>query len=121
MTGGVKQIPSVRRIDIKENTGYDDGLLLEELLEECQAIVYGGGQLLEIEPDVKGGLRRYVHVKVHLPQALEHMIAFHFEVPLECDLLYRNASGVKNWDGRELQWVISAAVQEGTGLRQRSN
>ena len=100
VAGRVEEVPAVRGVDVEEDAGDDDRLLLEELLEERQAGVERSGQLLEVEPDVEGCLGRDVHVQVELVEPLENVVALGLEVALEGDLLCEDAVDVKERDCR---------------------
>ena len=43
VAGRVEQVTAVGRVDVEEDAGDDDALLLEQLLEERQAVVEGRG------------------------------------------------------------------------------
>lgn len=54
-----------------------------------QAIVYGRRQTFEVKPDVESAVRRNVNFKAELCKPLEYVVAFHLEVLLKSDLMYR--------------------------------
>jgi hypothetical protein len=50
MAGTVEKITTTRGVQVEEDTGHDNDLLLQTGLEEVQAIRDGVGQTLEIQP-----------------------------------------------------------------------
>jgi len=98
----VEQVTAVSRVDVEKDARNDDGLELEKLLEEDEAVVQRLWQLLEVEPDVKRARRREVDVKAEFMESGKDMISFGFEVPLESDLLNRDSGRVQQRDGGQL-------------------
>ena len=101
----VEEVAAVRGVDVEEDAGDDDRLLLEELLEEGEAVVERRGQLLEVEPDVERRDGRDGDVQPELVEPLEDVVAFSFEVLLERDLLFVYALRLEQRDCRELEAV----------------
>ena len=66
VAGRVEEVPAVGGVDVEEDAGDDDRLLLEQLLEERQPGVERRGQLLEVEPDVERRLWWDLHFQAHL-------------------------------------------------------
>ncbi|KAL7283653.1 LOW QUALITY PROTEIN: hypothetical protein ACG7TL_003089 [Trametes sanguinea] len=121
VAGRVEEIPAMSRVDVEEDAGNDDRLLLQELFEERQTVVERGGEMLEVEPDVERRDGRDLDLEPELLETLQHVVAFMLEVLLEGDLLLHHALGVKEGDCGELERVVGASVQEGTGLRERGD
>jgi hypothetical protein len=78
----IEQVPAMGRVDIEENTRNHNGLFLKELLEESlqrleytasresrethQTVVQWRRKLLQVKPDIEGGLRWDIHVEVDI-------------------------------------------------------
>ena len=101
----MEEVAAVRGVDVEEDAGDDDRLLLEELLEEGEAVVERRGQLLEVEPDVERRDGRDGDVQPELVEPLEDVVALRFEVLLERDLLFVHALGLEEGDRGELEAV----------------
>ena len=90
MARTMKEVPSVRGVDIEEDTRDNDRLLLQQFFKERledviyqliqiqkpgvnrtdQAIIQWVREPLEVEPNVKGACRWHVNVEVHFLEAL---------------------------------------------------
>ena len=99
----VEEVPAVRGVDVEEDAGDDDRLLLEQLLEERQPGVERRGQLLEVEPDVERRLRRDGYVQLHLVEALQNVVALGLKVSLERYLLGHYALRIQERDSGKLE------------------
>lgn len=102
---GVEEVAAVRGVDVEEDAGDDDRLLLQELLEEREAVVQRSGKALEVEPDVERRNGWDVDLEPELLEALQHVVALVLEVLLKRDLLQENALRVEERDGGELEAV----------------
>lgn len=91
----VEEVPAVRGVDVEEDAGYHDRPLLEELLEERQAVVERRGEVLEIEPNVERGDRRDGNLEAERLEALEDVVTLMLEVLLQCDLFLQDAVGIE--------------------------
>lgn len=65
MARTIEQITSLARVQIEEDTWYDDDSLLKTSLEEVQSIGDGWWETLEVEPEVEGGVRDGLDVEAH--------------------------------------------------------
>lgn len=101
----MEEVAAVRGVDVEEDAGDDDRLLLQQLLEEREAVVKRSGEALEVKPDVERRDGRDVDLEPELLEAFEHVIALVLEVLLERDLLQENALGVQEGDGGKLETV----------------
>ena len=90
------------RIYVEEDSGDDNRLLFQKFLEEREAIVNGGREVLQVKPNVKRCHRRKCDLKPNGLQPLQYMIALHFEMLLEGDPLVKNMLWIQKWDGRQL-------------------
>ena len=86
VAGRVEEVAPVGRVHVEEDTGDDDRLLLEQLLEEREAVVQGRREPLEVEPDVEGRGGRDLDLEPDLGEPLEDVVALHLEMLLECNL-----------------------------------
>lgn len=93
------------RVNLKENPRNNDRLLLQQLFKERQTVVDGVGQVLEVEPDVKGRDGWDFDGETHGGEAGKDMVAFVMEVFLECDLLFLCARGFEQGEGGDLEAV----------------
>ena len=116
MTRTTKQIPSVRRIDFKEYSRYNNRLLLEQLLKEGQTVVDRVRQRLKVQPDVECGDRGHLDGKAHGGETGEDMLAFVVKVLLEGKLFLLDAGGLQEGKGSDLEGMIGSSVQEGSRL-----
>ena len=103
VAGRVEEVPAVRGIDVEEDAGDDDRLLLQELLEERQAVVDWRRELLEVQPDVEGRDRRHVDVQAELVKPLQDVVTLGLEVLLERNLLRVHAVNVEQGNSCELE------------------
>lgn len=71
----VKQISATRGVQVEEDTGDDDNLLLQTSLEEVQAVGDRTGQTLEVQPEVEGAVRDVLDYETHVSEALNHVIS----------------------------------------------
>ena len=55
MARAVEQISSHRRVQVEENTGHNNDLLLKTSLEEVQTVVDFLGEAFDVKPNVKCG------------------------------------------------------------------
>ena len=93
----------MRRVDVEENPRYDDSLLLQQLLEERQAVVEGRGQRGEVEPDVEGAGGGGMGGEPEGVEPLEDMVTLSLEVLLKGDSVLMDADGVEHGNGGELK------------------
>ena len=82
----MEEVPAVGGVDVEEDAGDDDRLLLEELLEEGEAVVERRRETLEVEPDVEGRGGRDLDFEPDLGEPLKDVVTLHLEVLLESDL-----------------------------------
>lgn len=126
-----EQVAAVRRVDVEENAGDHDRLLLEQLLEERlrsasagpsrtarqntgthEAVVERGGEVVEVEPDVERRLRGHVDLEARSLEALQDVVALVLEVALQRHLLDCDALRVEQRDRGELQTIRSESAGE---------
>jgi len=110
MAWRAEQIPAVCRIYVEENAGDDDSFFFEKLFKERKATIDWMREILQIQPNVKGCERRYLDFELDVLQALQDMITFHLEVPLESKSLLLNMLRVQKGNGCQLERVIGTAV-----------
>ncbi len=99
----MEEVTTVRGVDVEEDAGNDDRLLLQELLEERETVVQRSGEALEVEPNVERRDGRDVDLEAELLEPLEHVVALVLEVLLERDCLQVDAMWVKEGDGGKLE------------------
>lgn len=112
MARRVEQVPPVRRVDIEENAGNHNCLLLEQLLKECEAVVERGWQFLKVEPDVKCAGGGNIDVQAKVVKTLEDMVALHLEVLLQRHFSLLDVVRLNKFDSSQLHRVVSASVKE---------
>jgi hypothetical protein len=74
MAGAVEQVSASRRVQVEEDTGDDDDLLLQTSLEEVQTVRDGTGQALEVEPQVEGAVGHELDDETHVAQTLDDVV-----------------------------------------------
>lgn len=107
---------SLGRIDVEEQTRNADGLLLEQLFEECEAVVQGGWEGRKVKPNVERCAGRHLDGKTHGLEAREHVVALLAEVRLQRDLVLLHTCRVQERQRHDLHRVRGAAVEEAARL-----
>jgi hypothetical protein len=110
MAWRAEQIPAVCRIYVKEDAGYNNGFLFEKFFKERKAAIDWMREILQVQPNVKGCERRYLDFEPDVLQALQDMITFHLEVPLESKSLLLNMLRVQKWNGCQLETTNTASI-----------
>lgn len=135
MAGAVKQVASLRRIEVEEYARHDcthvsitnrrvfldNGLrqthaltydlLLQALLEEVQSIVDFLGQTPQIQPNIERRIRDELDVKADLLQTAKDVIALVAEVPLERFHLLEHLVGLEHRNRRFLEGYVGSSVK----------
>jgi len=104
------QIPAVCGIYVEENAGDDNGFFFEKLFKERKTTIDWMREILQVQPDVKSCDGRYLDFEPDVLQALQDMITFHLEVPLESKSLLLNVLRVQKGNGCQLERLIGTAV-----------
>lgn len=107
---------SLGGVHIEEQTGDTDDLLLQQLLEEGEAIVERRRERGEVEPDVERRAGWNADGQAHGGQTREDVVALLAEVRLQRNLVLHDALRVEERERHDLHRVRGAAVQEGAGL-----
>lgn len=135
MAGAVKEVASLRRIEVEEYARYDCthvlienrnivrsnrlrcphaltyDLLLQALLEEVQSIVDRLGQTPQIQPNIECRIRNELDVKADLLQTAKDVVALVAEVPLERFHLLEYLVGLEHWNRRFLEGYVRSSVK----------
>lgn len=111
VTRRVEQITSASGVEVKEDAGHNDDLLLQTGLEEVEAVTDLAGQALKIQPQVEGRVGDVLDVEAHLAQALDHVVALHPEVELQRLHLLAHQLGLQHRYGGLLEGRVGTAVQ----------
>jgi len=121
VAGRREEITSVRGIDVKEDSGNDDSLFLEEFLEEGQTVTQRFGKSGEVEPDVKSGNWWSFYWKTHIGETLKDMVTLAVEMLLKSKLLGVDSLRLQEGESGNLERMTSATVQERTTLTESAN
>ena len=132
MARAVEQVTTTRGVQVEEDTGHNDDLLLETGLEEVEAVGDGLGETLEVEPQVEGAVGHVLDDKAHVAQALDNVVSLvllmglsssvllvrnlrvgwtYTEVALQSDHLLLYEAGLKHGNGRLLEGSVGTAVK----------
>lgn len=114
MARAIKQISPLTRVQIEEDTWYNDNPLLETRLEEVQSITNGLGQAFEIKPQVEGRVGDGLDVETHVCEAGDDVVALVAEMCLEGLHLCANLVGLEHGNGGFLEGHVGATVKVGT-------
>ena len=76
MARTIKQISSLARVEIKEDTWDNDDALFETGLEEVQSVGNFLREVLEIQPDVEGRVWDGLDYEAHVSEAFDHIVTF---------------------------------------------
>lgn len=113
VAGRVEQVTTAGGVQVEEDAGHDNDLLLEAGLEEVEAVLDGLGQAFEVEPQVKGRVGHELDGEAHVAQALDHVVALVAEVALQGLHLGLDQAGLQHGDGRLLEGDVGATVKVG--------
>lgn len=83
MARTIKQITSLTRVQIEEDTRDNDDSLLKTGLEEVQSVGDRWWETLEIEPEVEGGVGDGFDVETHSAETLDNVVSLVAEMALE--------------------------------------
>lgn len=123
MARRVEQITSLGRVEIEENTRHDDGLLLQQGVEERKTVrdvettirwkrrVKGG----QIEPDIKGTIWNVLvtSVEANFVQARKAVVTLDLEVGLQGFHLFLHFGRLEHGDCGFLEGDVGTAIQVG--------
>ena len=110
---GVEQVTPTGGVEVEEDAGDDDDLLLQAGLEEVEAVGDGAGQALEVQPQVEGRVGHVLDDEAHGAQAAHDVVALVAEVRLQGDHLGADQVRLQHGHGRLLEGRVGAAVQVG--------
>lgn len=121
VAGAVEEISPLGRVEVEEDARHHDGALLQQGVEERQAVgdvdqaVLGQRRLQrrQVQPDVEGAVGRLLVARREsdLAQPLQHVVALHLEVALQRLHLRLDLGGVQHRHRRLLERDVGAAVQ----------
>src|ERR1700760_3156560 len=80
MTRTIKQISSLARVQIKENTRNNDDFLFKTSLEEVQSISDSFRKAFKVKPEIEGTIWYSFDNKSHITETLDDIISFILEV-----------------------------------------
>jgi len=72
----VKEVTATRRVQVEEDTGNNDDLLLEAGLEEVETVGDGTREALKVEPEVEGAVGHVLENETHIAEALDDVVTF---------------------------------------------
>jgi len=73
---GRKDLTSFIGVDVKEDTGDTNDLLLQSLLKEDDTVIEGWWQVLQVGPNIKSGLRLMIDTDPNLTEGFQNQITF---------------------------------------------
>ena len=135
MTGAVKEVASLGRIEVEEYARYhcthvsiqdrqiDElrcvqaltyDLLLQALLEEIQSIIDLLRQTPQIQPDIERRIGNELDLKANLLQTAKDVVALVAEVPLERFHFLEHFVGLEHGNRRFLEGYVRSSVEVGS-------
>lgn len=79
MAGRVEEVTTARGVEVEEDAGDDNDLLLQTSLEEVEAVRDGTGETLEVQPQVEGRVGNVFDDEAHFAQAPDHVVTLVLE------------------------------------------
>lgn len=129
VTRAVKELSSLGRVEVEEDAGHDDRLLLQEGVEEGEAVGDVDGAVLgqrriqrgEIEPDVERAVGNglIAHAEADLVQSLEDVVTLHLEVALKSLHFVLDLLRFEHGDSGLLEGYVGATVEVAARRAQR--
>lgn len=117
MARTVEEVSPVGRVQVKEDTGDDNDLLVQQSVKEVQPIRDVGlsrkrwSDGCQVEPDIEGGLRNIVDAESYVIKALQDIVSLLTEVLLQRLHLRAYKSWLKHGNGRFLEGDIGTTIQ----------
>lgn len=111
MARAIEQIPTSGRVQVEEDTGHHNDLLLQTGLEEVQAVADRAGKTLEVQPQVECAVGHVADVETHLTEAVDHIVPLLTEMCLESYHLLAHETRFQHRHGGLLEGRIGATVQ----------
>lgn len=105
------------RIYVEKDARNDDCFLFQKLFKECEAIVDGMRKILQVQPDVERGNRRYQDFEPDRLQTFQNVITFHLEMLLKGNPLILNMLRIQKWDSCQLEATQAILLSIGLPLR----
>ena len=109
----IEQIATLAGVQVKEDTGHDDDLLLQAGLEEVETVGNRVGQPLQVEPEVESRVGHELDAETDFAKAADDEIALIHEVALQSLHLGLYQSRLEHRDGRLLERNVGAAIEVG--------
>jgi len=114
MTRTIKKISPLGRIQVEEDTGYNNNPLLKTRLKEIQTITNSFRQTFEIEPEIEGGVGDGLDHESHVAETGHDVVALVPEMGLEGAHLFADFVRLEHGNRGFLEGYIGAAVEIGT-------
>ena len=106
MTRAVEQISALAGVQVKEDAGNNNDLLLQASLEEVETVVDLLRQSAQVEPDVERRVGSVVELESHSLQAAEHVVTLLAEVVLQGLHLVADFSRLQHGNGCFLEGYL---------------
>lgn len=110
----VEEIPTSGGVQIEEDTGHNNDLLLQTGLEEVQTVGDLAGETFQVEPDVEGAVRHVLDHEAHVTEALDHIVALVAEVSLQRNHLLLHKGRLKHGNRGLLERCVGTTIEVGT-------
>jgi len=91
MARRIEQIPTTARVQVEENTGNNNDLLLETSLEEVESVVNTFRQVRQVEPEVEGRVGHVRELEADFLETANDEVALGAEVHLQSAHLVADA------------------------------
>lgn len=121
VAGRVEQIATARRVQVEEDTGNNNDLLLQTGLEEVEAVRDRAGKTLEVEPQIESRVRHVLDDEAHGAQTLHDVVTLVAEVVLQRLHLGADQAGLQHGHGRLLEGHVGTTVEVRTAGADRLN
>lgn len=113
MARRIKQIPTLTRVQIEEDTRHNNDLLLQTSLEEVQPIIDRIRQIGKIQPEIKRRIRHEGELEADFLKTTDDVVALVAEMGLEGSHLVADAGRLEHLNGGFLEGHVAASVEVG--------
>lgn len=103
---------ALRRVDVEEDTRYDDDLSIEAGFEERETRVERSGEILEISPNIESSSGDVVDADAHLLESTDSKVSLFTEVDLESFGILIGPLGIEQGQSSVLKRMVGSSLQE---------